>query len=122
MSYLLQIDIFLTLSSLVLVDFNPDRLWYGNGEFPSVNDAKYESVSRWLKDGATVEAPIAHFQGGKFRWYDGRHRFAVLHNLGIDPIKIAVPPIDAERMERDYGVNSPLPKHWEEELGEEDLQ
>lgn len=51
---------------------------------------KYDRFKSYLETGEPILAPKIYFYGQKVRFYDGRHRFAVLRDLGMTKIPVAM--------------------------------
>ena len=74
----------------------------GGGAEIAGRRARFE---RFLQEGEPVQAPRAVLGGnGRLAFEDGRHRFSVLRDLGIDRVALTVPKEQAEEFKKRYGA------------------
>ena len=68
---------------------------------------RYENFINYLKTGKKISAPIVIFKENESKLiaglYDGRHRFAVLRDLGIEKIPLAIDK-ESLKIARKYGI------------------
>lgn len=62
-----------------------------------------DRFARFLDSGQPVEAPKAVLSGDAVALDDGRHRFSVLRDMGIDRVAVTVPAEQAEEFARRFG-------------------
>ncbi len=51
---------------------------------------KYDRFKSYLETNEPILAPRIYFNGDNVRFYDGRHRFAVLRDLGLREIPVSI--------------------------------
>jgi hypothetical protein len=65
---------------------------------------RYEEFRRFLGKNLAIEMPRMTMGGGEASFVDGRHRFAVLRDLGLKTIPVTVAKEEAAAFRRKYGA------------------
>jgi hypothetical protein len=65
---------------------------------------RYEEFRRFLGKGQAIAMPRMTMGGGEASFVDGRHRFAVLRDLGLKTIPVTVAKEEAAAFRRKYGA------------------
>ena len=77
-------------TSVLEEKFKEDKELYVAKNGINGTQSKYNRFKSYLETGEPILAPKIYFNGQKVRFYDGRHRFAVLRDLGMTRIPVAI--------------------------------
>ena len=86
--------------------WSTDRGFYiGRGGTGNTISDRYARFGEWLKRGEPIRAPdIGLGPSGEVRFGDGRHRFSVLRDRGVQRMPFYIDRFDAEKARRKFGA------------------
>jgi hypothetical protein len=81
----------------------------GGPESEGGYQGRRREVQQFLRDNNTLQASAVQMIGNGVQFADGRHRFSVLRDMGVEALPVSVPAEDAERVQAVVGYEGRPP-------------